>query len=136
MTQSGAEGGDDVQPGLDQMSGNELQMHIAYHAAEQELLKHVATLDTAALLFVSAFLGKVGVRQGYTGWLVVGVSCLVISMMTVVGLQMHSLKRLRDPEYDTRGLSRLSRNIVFFTATFGLVVGLGFVGLFAIDTFI
>ncbi|MDQ6737557.1 MAG: hypothetical protein M3Z30_07640 [Gemmatimonadota bacterium] len=118
------------------MSSSDLQMHIAYHAAEQELLKHVATLDTAALLFVSAFLGKVTVRQGYTGWLVIGVSCLIISMMTVVGLQLHSLQRLRDPEYDMRGVSRLTRSIVFFTATFGLVVGLGFVGLFAIDTFI
>lgn len=117
------------------MSANELQMHIAYHAAEQELLKHVATLDTAALLFVSAFLGKVIVRRADATWLVLGVACLVCSMMTVVALQMHSLKHLRVPWYDASALPRVTHRIIFFICTFGLVLGLGCVGIFAISSF-
>lgn len=121
--------------GTEQMSPNDLQMHIAYHAAEQELLKHIATLDTAALLFVSAFLGKVVIRHADTTWLVLGVACLVCSMMTVVGLQMHSLKHLRTPWYDASALPRIVHRIVFFACTFGLVLGLGCVGIFAIGSF-
>ena len=117
------------------MSANELQMHVAYHAAEQELLKHIATLDTAALLFVSAFLGKVVVHPADTTWLVLGVACLVCSMMTVVALQMHSLKRLRTPWYDMSPLPLLAHRLVFYACTFGLVLGLGCVGIFAIASF-
>ena len=121
--------------GIDGMSENQIQMHIAYHAAEQELLKHIATLDTAALLFVSAFLGKVLLHRTDTTWLVLGVACLVCSMMTVVALQMHSLKHLRDPRYDDSPIPRVTHRIIFFACTFGLVLGLGCVGLFAISSF-
>ena len=136
MAQTAGDGAKVSQPWIGQIGTADLQVHIAYHAAEQELLKHIATLDTAALLFVSAFLGKANVRPGYTSWLVIGVACLVVSMMMVVGLQLHSLKRLRSPTYDSVGWPLLTRNVVFFLCTFGLVIGLGFVGLFAIDTFI
>lgn len=118
-----------------QMSVSELQIHVAYHAAEQELLKHIATLDTAALLFVSAFLGKGLVRHADSIWLILGVAFLLCSMMTVVALQMHSLKHLRVPSYDDSPIPRAVHRAVFFACAFSLVLGLGCVGIFAIDTF-
>ncbi len=123
------------QPSTDQMSSNELQIHVAYHAAEQELLKHIATLDTAALLFVSAFLGKGLIHHSSTIELVLGVAFLLCGMMTVVALQLHSLKHLRVPDYDDSPLPRVVHRLVFYACAFSLVLGLGCVGLFAIDTF-
>ena len=54
---------------------------------------------------------------------------------TTAELKMHSLKHLRAPSYEDSPLPRTAHRAVFFGWAFCLVVGLGCVRLFAIDSF-